>query len=379
MRIGINTLFLVPGDVGGTEIYLRQNLQVMAKDNPEHTFILFTSRDNEDSFRDDLMELANIEFVGLPFRAAIRPLRILCEQLLLPWFVWKSGIDVLWSPGYTAPVVCSCPQAVTVHDLQYKSHPNDLTFLERTTLDILVRAACRRCEAVVAVSKFSKDEILRYDFANEGKIFVVHEGVDPDFARHIDMELDILNTSLSDTPYILCVAHTYPHKRIHLLIDAFSQLVDKIPHHLVLVGRARRGEGLVQASLACSVASERIHRSSGLEYEQLRALYQNADVFVLPSEYEGFGLPILEAMLTGVPVVTSEKASLPEVGGEHAFYVHGSTPDDFADAISAVINQDSAKKVEMVNTAQIWAQSFTWKKSANQTFGILKNINKLYT
>ena len=103
----------------------------------------------------------------------------------------------------------------------------------------------------------------------------------PDFARHIDIELDILDTSLSDTPYILCVAHTYPHKRVHLLIDAFFQLVDKIPHHLILVGRARRGEKRVQASLACSVASERIHRSYGLEYEQLRALYQNADVFAV--------------------------------------------------------------------------------------------------
>ncbi|MCI5209799.1 MAG: hypothetical protein D3910_13630 [Candidatus Electrothrix sp. ATG2] len=162
MRIGVNTLFLVPGDVGGTEIYLRRNLLAMVADSPRDVFVLFTTLDNEQLFRDELTSFANVEYVLLPFRAAVRPLRIVCEQLLLPWSVWKSRVDVLWSPGYTAPALCSCPQAVTVHDLQYKSHPDDLSFLERITLDVLVRTACRQCEAVIAVSGFSREEILRY-------------------------------------------------------------------------------------------------------------------------------------------------------------------------------------------------------------------------
>ncbi|MDU9051113.1 MAG: glycosyltransferase family 1 protein [Candidatus Electrothrix sp. Rat3] len=373
MRIGINTLFLVPGDVGGTEIYLRRNLLAMVADNPHDVFVLFTTLDNQGLFRDELKSFANVEYVGLRFRAAIRPLRIICEQILLPWYVWKSKVAVLWSPGYTAPALCSCPQAVTVHDLQYKSHPDDLTFLERITLDALVRTACHQCEAVIAVSEFSKKEILRYGFAAVQKVHAVLEGVEPDFARPVTEE-ETVQLPVAGRPYILCVAHTYPHKQVHLLIEAFSRLAEKIPHHLVLVGRPRRGEGRVEESLAVCPARDRIHRLASLEYTELRSLYQQADVFVLPSEYEGFGLPVLEALLAGVLVVTTKKASLPEVGGDCASYVRQSSSEDFAEAIADVLGKTSNERAEMIDRGRAWAQEFTWKKSAACILHILKDI-----
>ncbi|RWX45437.1 Glycosyltransferase involved in cell wall bisynthesis [Candidatus Electrothrix aarhusensis] len=372
MRIGINTLFLVPGDVGGTEIYLRRNLLAMVADNPQDVFVLFTTLDNQGLFRDELKAFVNVEYVVLPFRAAIRPVRIICEQLLLPWYVWKSKVDVLWSPGYTAPALCSCPQAVTVHDLQYKSHPDDLSFLERITLDALVRTSCHQCEAVIAVSEFSKKEILRYGCAAEKKVHAVLEGVEPDFARPVT-EDEAVQLPVAGNPYILCVAHTYPHKQVHLLIDAFSRLAEKIPHHLLLVGRPRRGEAQVEESLAACPARDRVHRLASLEYTELRSLYQQADVFVLPSEYEGFGLPILEALLAGVPVVTTDKASLPEVGGDCAVYVQQSCPEGFAQAIVDVLGKTSNERAEMIDRGMIWAQEFTWKKSAARTLHILRD------
>ncbi|WP_339136502.1 MAG: glycosyltransferase family 1 protein [Candidatus Electrothrix sp. GW3-4] len=373
MRIGINTLFLVPGDVGGTEIYLRRNLLAMVADNPHDVFVLFTTLDNQGLFRDDLKGFANVEYVRLPVRAAIRPLRIICEQLLLPWSVWQSKVAVLWSPGYTAPALCNCPQAVTVHDLQYKKHPDDLTFLERFTLDALVRTACRRCAAVIAVSAFSREEILRYGFTSEKKLQAVLEGVEPDFACPVTEE-EVVQLPVAGNPYILCVAHTYPHKQVHLLIEAFSLLAEKIPHHLVLVGRPRRGEARVQESLAACVARERIHRLSGLEYTALRSLYQQADVFVLPSEYEGFGLPVLEALLAGTPVVTTKKASLPEVGGDCAVYVPQSSPEAFAQVITEVLGKTSSEQEAVIARGQAWAQGFTWKKSARRTLQILREL-----
>ena len=373
MRIGVNTLFLVPGDVGGTEIYLRRNLLAMVADNPQDVFVLFTTLDNQGLFRDELKAFVNVEYVVLPFRAAIRPVRIICEQLLLPWYVWKSKVDVLWSPGYTASALCSCPQAVTVHDLQYKSHPDDLSLLERMTLDVLVRTACYQCKAVIAVSAFSKKEILRYGFAAEEKVHAVLEGVEPDFSCPVTEE-DAVQLPVAGNPYILCVAHTYPHKQVHLLIEAFSCLAEKIPHHLVLVGRPRRGEGRVEESLAACPATDRVHRLASLEYTELRSLYQQADVFVLPSEYEGFGLPVLEALLAGVPVVTTKKASLPEVGGDCAVYVRSSSPEGFAEAIADVLGKTSNERAELIDRGRAWAQGFTWKKSATQTLQILRDV-----
>lgn len=374
MRIGINTLFLVPGDVGGTEIYLRQNLKEMVTASPSIDFVLFTTRDNEDVFRSDLHSSGNVEYVQLPFKAANRPVRILAEQFLLSKYVRKSSVDVLWSPGYTAPLRCSCPQAVTIHDLQYKTHPNDLSFLERKTLDFLVISACRVCDAVIAVSEFSKKEIIKYDFALEEKVFTILEGVDPVFA--VPSVPGTINpvAQYTSRSYILCVAHTYPHKNVHVLIDAFARIVHDVPHHLVLIGKARRGEDRVQQSLDVLQCKDRVHRLSNLEFSQLAQVYQEADLFVLPSEYEGFGLPILEAMLAGIPVITSSKASLPEVGGIHAAYVHESTPESFANAIMDVLFMAKERREKNVEDARTWAASFSWQKSAANTLRVLENI-----
>jgi glycosyltransferase involved in cell wall biosynthesis len=375
MRIGINTLFLVPGDVGGTEIYLRENLKEMVSGEPGTEFVLFTTRDNEAVWRSDLQPFAHVDYVQLAIRAANRPLRIVSEQFLLPRYIRKNKVDVLWSPGYTAPIQCSCPQAVTIHDLQYKSHPDDLSRLERATLDFLVRSACRVCDAVIAVSEFSRQEILKYGFASPEKVFTVVEGVDPAFSSHLPAA-DTVNpaAALTAAPYILCVAHTYPHKKVHVLINAFARISDKIPHHLVLVGKPRRGEEQVRKSLAALSCPDRVHRLSDLEYAELAVVYQEADIFVLPSEYEGFGLPVLEALQAGVPVITTDKASLPEVGGLDTVYVQDSRPEEFAQAILDVISWDSERRKRKVMAGQAWASSFTWQRSAAQTLQVLRSL-----
>lgn len=372
MKIGVNTLFFVPGDVGGTEVYFRQNMKFMVADNPSHSFILFVTADNEQVLQGDLRGMENVSFVRLRFRASFRPLRIMMEQTLLPLLVQRAGVEVLWSPGYTAPLWCPCKQVVTIHDLQYKTHPEDLTFLERVTLDFLVRSACKRCDRVIAVSHFSKGEILRYRFAPEKKVTVVHEGVDPKFGVLPENKIaKSLEQIPQGTPYILCVAHTYPHKQVELLIQAFGFLVKDIPHHLVLLGKPRRGEKEVQVALNAVSQVSRVHRFMGLPYDELVHLYHGADIFVLPSEYEGFGLPVLEALLAGVPVVTSRKASLPEVGGECAFYAEENSAEGFVGAIKEVLRLDRRGRERVVEHGRLHAESFSWQKSSVGTMGAL--------
>lgn len=373
MRIGINTLFLVPGDVGGTEVYLRENLKEMVPGNPGDTFVFFTSRDNDESLRRDLGHYSNVEFVALSFRSAIRPMRIIAEQTLLPWKTRKQNLDVLWSPGYTAPIFYSGPQAVTIHDLQYKTYPEDLSFLERITLDFLVKKACKVCDSIIAVSEFSKSEIVRFNFAPAGKIHVAYEGVNNVFAESSEVDIAPLTGIPADIPYLLCVAHTYPHKQVHLLVQAFEKMVESIPHHLVLVGKPRRGEAQVQKSLNNLPDGHRVHRINNLNEEELRALYQKADLFILPSEYEGFGLPVLEALLAGVVVITTAQASLPEVGGSSAVYSDVDSPDRLAEVIGETLCWDVQKRDRRITEGKAWARSFTWKKSAEQTIKIIRS------
>lgn len=377
MRIGINTLFLVPGDVGGTEIYLRQNLMAMAKQARSDTFVLFTNRENDALLRGDLTECNNIQYQLINICAANRPIRILAEQTLLPLQARKAKLDVLWSPGYTAPLISPCPQVVTIHDLQYLSFPQDMKRLDRWALDFLVRQACQRCTHIITVSEFSKSEILRHGFARSSQITVIYEGVDPAFGiKPPYPPPSPLRTlfQLGNAPYILCVAHTYPHKKVHLLIEAFDLLADSIPHHVILIGKPRLGENEVAASLERSPHAARIHRISGITYPELIVAFQQADLFVLPSVYEGFGLPVLEAMLAGIPVVTTREAALGEIGGTHARYVQTVTANGFAEAIRSVIGLTQEKRAVHIDTANIWAATFSWDTSAISTLKLLGQI-----
>jgi glycosyltransferase involved in cell wall biosynthesis len=377
MKLGINTLFLVPGDVGGTETYLRETLVAAVGEYPEVEFILFTNRENDSLFRELFAGKVNVRYVCLQFRAAIRPLRILLEQFLLPFAVKQHQADILWSPGYTAPFFSFCPQVVTVCDLQYKRFPEDMSRLERATLDFLVRGACRNCDAVLAISEFSRQELIRYNFADAKKAHTILLGVDASFGAAISEseKYRCLQPLSLDKPFILCVAHSYPHKNVDVLIEAYAEIQDNIPHDLVIVGRSRRGEHLINQALKSLRQRDRYFRfKDGVPYRTLQILYQAADMFVLPSAYEGFGLPVIEAMLAGVPVITTQEGALKEVAGDHAFSVDRINSRNIAEQIMRVSSLSAGERTAKVLAAKQWANTFTWKESARKMFDVFTEV-----
>lgn len=371
IRLGVNTLFHVPGDVGGTETYLIEMLRAIVQAPSLTDLVLFTNCNNHDLLQREFDHDNRTQLIKVPVRSAKRPHRIIAEQFLLPFYVLPQKIDMLWSPGYTAPFWCGCPQVVTIHDVQYKSHPDDLSFLERITLDTLVRLACRRCKAVIAVSEFSRQEIIRHSLAGAGKIQAILEGVDQFKNAVIDRKAGMVEIGKkipADTPFILCVAHVYPHKQIDKLVKAFALVKDEIPHNLVLVGKPRLGEPALQKALKELACPERVIRfTEGVAFDLLKVMYEQANFFILPSSYEGFGLPILEAMISGTPVVCVQKASLPEVAGDYGFYVDEPTPEKLAEAMLQVTRLPSDHRAKHTDAARQWASSFTWKKSAEKT------------
>ena len=380
MRIGVNTLFLIPGEVGGTETYLRQTLLAMAKYFPEVELVLFTNKENDTVLRRDLTKFKQTEFVRLNFRASNRYARVIREQLELPFKVKKSGVDVLWSAGYTAPFFSVCPQVVTIHDMQYKRHPEDLSFLARCVLDVLIRMACWRCDSVIAVSQFTKDEIIKFSSVRKDCVFVTHEGVDPLFEKkpYKKEVRSVLKELLPwEAPYILCVSNTYPHKNVHILVDAFIKVMDVVPHNLVLVGKPRLGEKALQKSLKKAGRLRRIHRFDGLPLKKIKALYHGADLFVMPSVYEGFGLPILESMISELPVITTKKASIPEVAGRYAQYVDPLSSEQLAKKIIDITKWDDEFRSNWVKDAKRWASKFSWEKTAEKTIDALKAVIKM--
>ena len=380
MRVGVNTLFLIPAQVGGSERYLSEMLCTMAADFEDVELVLFTNVENDEMFRTLLGGYRQVSCRRLNVQARNRAARIVREQVELPLRAREAGIDVLWSPGYTAPVYAPCRQVVTIHDMQYKTFPEDMTAAYRMVTDLSVRLACRRCDVVIAVSQFSKDEIVRHTTTPPDKVCVVHEGVSKHFAERLPgttLRNTIRNVLGAEMPYILCVADSYPHKNLAVLVEAFADLMEEIPHRLALLGTARLGEPSLNRALKGLRSPERVVRIRRVSKEDLVALYQAADLFVLPSLYEGFGLPVLEAIMAGLPVVAARRGAIPEVGGDCVCYFDGAGKRDLAEKMREMLGMDFDSRRRWVLKAQERARQFTWAAAAEKTMECFSRAMKV--
>jgi glycosyltransferase involved in cell wall biosynthesis len=366
LRLGVNALFYLPGEVGGSETYLLETLRVLARMPGGPDLVLFSNAENDRKLR---AEFPGAEVVESGFAATSRFVRILVEQIQLPWLVKRAHVDVLWSPGYTAPAFCACPQVVSILDMQYKRFPADVSWLAARTMDVLYPAAARRCDAVIAISDFAKSEIVHFIGVPPEKITVTLLAADPAFGVPDGPPPE----AAQGAPYLLCVAHTYPHKNVARLVRAFNRIATEIPHRLVLVGKARLGEPEVLAALQESPPG-RVVRIPGVKWRELIALYQAADWFVFPSLYEGFGLPVLESMCAGTPVLTTREASISEIGGEAVRYADGRDEAALAGALRAAIALSREERTKLVDAARQRAQGFTWEASAEQLEQVLRSV-----
>ena len=258
MRVGVNTLFMIPGEVGGTETYTRETLLAIARRHPDIDLILFTNRENDPVFRQELAAFPQVTFHSLPVQATNRYGRVIHEQTTLPWALPSEKLDLLWSPGYTCPHRSPCPQIVSILDVQYRRFPDDFGLLTRIVTDALARLAARRARRIVTISSFSKSEVVTLYHADPGRIDITYLAADPCFAEPVTNPS--LPGNLANQPFILCVSNTYPHKNMNRLVDAYGRIQSTIPHHLVLIGKARRGEPAILNALSGIADPSRFHR-----------------------------------------------------------------------------------------------------------------------
>lgn len=374
MRVAVNTLFLIPGEVGGSETYTLETLAALARHCPDLALQVLSNRENDALMRARLGAFRQVEVHALPVRAANRYARIVAEQTLLPSALRRLRPDVLWSPGYTAPWWAPCPQVVTIHDMQYRRFPEDLRPLARWTTHVLVSQAARRCDRILAVSEFARDEVVRFTSARPERIEVTPEAVDPAFADRVPAEelaQRVRGATGGEGPYLLTVSNTYPHKNVAALVEGFGQVEGGVPHRLVVVGRPRLGEPAVQAACARLADPARVVRRERVERRDLVALYQGAAAFVFPSLYEGFGLPLLEAMMAGAPVIATGCASIREVAGACAVWAPEGRAASLAAAVREVLGWPADQRAAWVSRARAHASRFTWEATARATAAAL--------
>src|SRR5258705_1173638 len=209
LSIGVNALYLIPGGVGGTEIYLRSLLQALAEIDRSNRYFVFTNLETGS----DLMPSAeNWTAVPLQVRALNRPARILCEQTTLPLEARRLRLDVLFNPGFTAPVFGPCPSVTVFHDLQHKCQPENFRWFDLPFWRVLLYAAAHRSKHLLADSDATRDDLIRFYRLDPGKITVAPLGVDAMFFQ--------IARRRQPEPFFLAVSTLHPHKNLDRLLQS---------------------------------------------------------------------------------------------------------------------------------------------------------------
>jgi glycosyltransferase involved in cell wall biosynthesis len=344
LRIGVNALYLIPGGVGGTEIYLRNVLDALAAIDPVNQYVVFTNRETGAGL---VPKQSNFLHAPQDVRASFRPGRILWEQFVLPWSVRKQRISVLFNPGFTAPMVCGVPMVTVFHDLQHKRHPEYFRWFDLPFWKLFLWAAVRRSRGLIAVSAATRNDLQRYYGAVSQ---VIHHGVEQAFFEIADRR--------QPKDYLLCASTSHPHKNLERLLRVHRQTPGP---PLVITGV----RGFAAAEVE-KLAGDSVRILGWVPRDELYELFRGARGFIYPSMFEGFGMPVLEAMAAGVPVACSNIPPLQEIAGSTVHYFDPSSDSEIGAALQFLADG----KIPTQAAAER-AREFTWEKTARETLDYL--------
>jgi glycosyltransferase involved in cell wall biosynthesis len=294
----------------------------------------------------------------------------LWEQVFLPSAV-KGRL--LWSPNNTGPLAVG-RQVCTIHDLIPLDHPEWFGARFARWYAWLLPRLARRVEHIIAVSEFTKTRIVDRLKVPPAKVTVIPNGVDSRFYRRSPVEIEVVRKRLSiPTPeYLLSVGSLEPRKNLPRLLAAWAKAQDSVPNDIWLVVAGARGNRRVFANCEIDSIPPRVHFTGYVEDEFLPSLYSGALALVYPSLYEGFGLPPLESMACGVPVVTSNGTSLPEVVGDTAILIHPGNVDSIVEGMLEMIaRRRGSATCDWSQTAIDRAREYSWDGAARRTLKVL--------
>jgi glycosyltransferase involved in cell wall biosynthesis len=353
----------------GNETYIRNLIREFAARYPDHDYIAYVAAPRSEAYIPGAVSVR---------RVADNPFQRLGFDL--PVALGRDRPDLL-HVQYTAPVRARVPVVVTVHDVSYLEHPEYFSVFRRTQLRFTVARTVRQAAAIITPSEFSRRRIAQAYGIDEARIEVVHNGVDPAFrplAQPLAQRWVRERYGFAE-PYILTVGDLQPRKNQVGLIRAFCRLLQAqphLPHRLVLVGKENWHGGEVKAEASRSGYSGRIQFTGFVSDEDLRRLYCGCDVFAFPSFYEGFGLPILEAMACGRAVACSDRSAMGEVADGAAVLFDPHRVDDIAKALhDLLVDADFRQRRERLGLQR--AARFSWERAARGTMRVYEKVAEL--
>jgi glycosyltransferase involved in cell wall biosynthesis len=374
MRIGIDARFLTHPQKGGFKTYTENLVAALACVDDGNEYVLYVDRAPDQTTKIPqhpnftYKVLKQLPGIGMPWR----------EQVALSLRTAGDKIDLLHSPCLTAPLVHACPLVMTIHDMiwlfpqQYsRSGKSSLQWKLMEWYQLTIpRIASRRAKAILTVSQVSKDDIVKYLDVDPGLIHVTHGAVSSSFRPIADAEkAQSLRTKYGlDSKFILALGSSDPRKNIATLVYAYALLPENLraEYHLAIVWTAPVLATSISEIIEDLNISPFVHFLFQVPNEDLVFLYNEASLFVFPSLYEGFGLPVLEAMACGTPVIAANTSSIPEIAGEAALLVEAEDTKGISGAMEQVLSDDRLAS-EMVQKGLMRNAMFSWEKCARET------------
>lgn len=348
MRVAVDAT-AIPSQRLGVGVYVTELLRHVGRSADLQVFVKADAADELSALLPD----ATLH----PVRVTNRPARIAWTHAVLPLRVRKLAPDVFWGPHYELPSRLRCPAVVTFHDPTFFTLPEAHERAKVAYFRRVSRAAISRAARVIAVSEYARRGAIEHAGADPARVDVIHEGIDPQRFRP--------SSDQGPTePFVFFVGALAPHKNIEGLIAAFDAIEG--PHRLAIAGARAWGTSSVEAAVAAAAKRDRIDLLGYISDDEKIRRFQLCDVFVFPSLAEGFGVPVLEAMACGAPVVTTTGSAPEEFAAGVAELVAPGDVGALAEALSRVLT-DLRRAAEMRRAGPERAGRFTWARAADAT------------
>lgn len=359
--------------------YSRYIIEIFCRFYPENSYVLYAPKQRDNK---------RLEILIKSFRqlSTAYPQKNFWKRLSSIWRIWgitrqleKEKIQLFHGLSNELPLnirKSGIRSIVTIHDLIFLRYPQCYSFIDRKIYAYKFRKACENADCVIAISECTKRDIIRYFRIPEAKIKVVYQGCDSIFEQPVDEEKKKSVRAKYKLPqrYILNVGSIEERKNVLLAVRALPHLSSDV--HLVIVGRRTKYTERVEHFIRENNLAARVHIINNVPFEDLPAIYQLAEVFTYPSYFEGFGIPIIEALHSGIPVVAATGSCLEEAGGEYSIYVNPDSVEEIVSAFNRIFSDPDYKK-KMIEKGKAFVERFSAREQAMLIMNIYKNIYQL--
>ncbi len=367
MKIGIDARFYGPHGTGIGR-YVQKLITYLEQVDHDNEYVIFLQQDNFNQYKPS----------NPNFRKVIADYKwyTLEEQIKFPKTIKHHKVDLMHFPHFNVPLFYNKKFIVTIHDLILTKFPTIrasklspiMYWFKHLMYRLIISHAAKKSKKIITFAEYTKNEIIKTFGVSETKIAITDESAD--LQNGIAADKNILNSYEIKSPYILYVGNVYPHKNLDRLINA-NLKIDGM--QLVIGGRKDYFLNRLESETRSrGIGSDQVIFTGFISDEVLRTLYQNADVYVFPSLYEGFGLPPLEAMNEGCPVASSDQSCLPEILGDAVLYFDPLDVNSIAESIKRILSSDELRN-ELITKGKEQVKKFSWERCASQTLKLYRD------